>query len=283
MLMKIDYHTHFEYGDYDENWAEGFFDAAKARGIDEIGITEHTHTFPEFYDLYRADVTTDDTSIGLFQREWLKKNKFKHSLDDYFRFMEKLKKKHKVKIGLEVCNFRDQDKVYRILRRYRFDYLIVSVHFLHGWGFDASALAQHFDEIDPAELYAIYADAAVELCRTKMYDVLGHPFNLNLFGHLPQTSVTDDLKRTVEAMEAADMIVDVNTGSSYRYPVGEIMPGAEFLRLAAAHNLSVITSSDAHDPADCGRAVDEAIAYAKDCGMSRLVTFEGRKKIYHAL
>ena len=41
--MKFDYHMHFEYGDYDLNWVQGFFDAAKSRGLDEIGISEHTH------------------------------------------------------------------------------------------------------------------------------------------------------------------------------------------------------------------------------------------------
>lgn len=27
--MKLDYHMHFEYGSYDENWVKGFFDSAK--------------------------------------------------------------------------------------------------------------------------------------------------------------------------------------------------------------------------------------------------------------
>ena len=47
-VMKYDYHMHFEYGDYDVEWVKGFFEAAARRGLDEIGITEHTHTFPEF-------------------------------------------------------------------------------------------------------------------------------------------------------------------------------------------------------------------------------------------
>ena len=46
--MKLDYHMHFEYGSYDENWVKGFFDSAKDHGLTEIGISEHSHTFPEF-------------------------------------------------------------------------------------------------------------------------------------------------------------------------------------------------------------------------------------------
>ena len=47
-VMKYDYHMHFEYGDYDVEWVKGFFEAAARRGLDEIGITEHTHTFQSF-------------------------------------------------------------------------------------------------------------------------------------------------------------------------------------------------------------------------------------------
>ena len=32
--MKLDYHMHFEYGSYDEEWVQGFFDAAARRGLD---------------------------------------------------------------------------------------------------------------------------------------------------------------------------------------------------------------------------------------------------------
>ena len=110
--MKLDYHMHFEYGSYDENWVKGFFDSAKDHGLTEIGISEHSHTFPEFKDLYYQDLILDDSFVGKFQQQWLKKNKFKYTLDDYFNFMAKLRKLgYKVKTGIEVCNFQDQEKV----------------------------------------------------------------------------------------------------------------------------------------------------------------------------
>ena len=131
--MKLDYHMHFEYGSYDENWVKGFFDSAKNHGLTEIGISEHSHTFPEFKDLYYQDLILDDSFVGKFQQQWLKKNKFKYTLDDYFNFMAKLRKLgYKVKTGIEVCNFQDQEKVKSILAPYDFDYIIGSIHFLHG-------------------------------------------------------------------------------------------------------------------------------------------------------
>ena len=126
--MRMDYHMHFEKGSYDEAWVEGFFEAAKKRGLAEIGISEHSHTFPEFKELYYEDLVLDDSFIGKFQQQWLKTNKFKYTLDEYFAFMHKLQQKHQVKIGIEVCNFQDQAKVRDILKDYDFDYIIGSVH-----------------------------------------------------------------------------------------------------------------------------------------------------------
>ena len=82
--MRMDYHMHFEKGSYDEAWVEGFFEAAKKRGLAEIGISEHSHTFPEFKELYYEDLVLDDSFIGKFQQQWLKTNKFKYTLDEYF-------------------------------------------------------------------------------------------------------------------------------------------------------------------------------------------------------
>ena len=73
--MRIDYHMHFEKGSYDKDWVEGFFTAAKKRGLSEIGISEHSHTFPEFKQLYYDDLVLDDSFIGRFQQKWLKSNK----------------------------------------------------------------------------------------------------------------------------------------------------------------------------------------------------------------
>ena len=55
-----------------------------------MGFTQHSHGFPEFRELYYDDLTLGDTPVGVFQWEWLKKNKFKYTLDEYVSFMELL-------------------------------------------------------------------------------------------------------------------------------------------------------------------------------------------------
>ena len=276
--MKIDYHMHFEYGSYDENWTEGFFTAAAGRGVEEIGITEHSHTFPEFEPLYYEDLVLDDSFIGSFQKKWLKKNKFKYTLDDYFAFMERLKKRHAVKTGIEVCNFQDQEKVRDILGGYGFDYVIGSIHFLKGWAYDSSEIKEEWERHKLEDIYDWYAEEAEKLCASGLYDVLGHPFNIRLFRYLPDFDATPYLERVARAMASAHMAVDVNTGTRYRYPIQEISPYPDFMRVAAKHDLPIITSSDAHKPEDCGRHIDDAIAYAKEFGYREMLRFDGRKR-----
>ena len=276
--MKIDYHMHFEYGDYNFDWVEKFFDAAKLRGLDEIGITEHSHTFPEFKSLYYDDLILDVSPVGTFQQTWLKTNKFKHTLKDYFNFMAELKKIHAVKIGIEVCNFQNQAAVKNILDAWNFDYIIGSVHFLNGWGYDASKIKDEWTRHNLREIYESYTAEVERLADAQIYDVIGHPFNIRLFKNFPDFDVTEYLERVASAMKKNNLAVDVNTGTKYRYPVGEISPYADFMKVAAAYDLPIIISSDAHQPEDCGRFCDEAVAYVKSFGYDKVLTFNQRQR-----
>ena len=276
--MRMDYHMHFEKGSYDENWVEGFFEAAKKRGLAEIGISEHSHTFPEFKDLYYEDLVLDDSFIGAFQQQWLKSNKFKYTLDEYFAFMHKLQQKHRVKIGIEVCNFQDQAKVRDILKDYDFDYIIGSVHFLRGWAYDSSEIKAEWEKHSLEDIYEWYTEEVEKLADSGLYDVLGHPFNIRLFRYLPDFDVTPYLTRVAKALKKADMVVDVNTGTYYRYPIHEISPYPDFMKLAAHYDLPIITTSDAHKPEDCGNYNEMAVDYAKSFGYAGSIRFDKRHR-----
>lgn len=269
---------HFEYGDYDLNWAEGFFEAAKLRGLSEIGISEHSHTFPEFEQLYYDDLILDESEIGAFQKVWLKTNKFKHTLQEYFDFMKKLQEKHAVKIGIEVCNFQNQGAVKKILDAWKFDYIIGSVHFLWGWGYDAAKIKSEWDRRNLRDIYEQYTVEVEKLAATGIYDILGHPFNIRLFKYFPDFDVREYLERVAVAMNRANLAIDVNTGTMYRYPVGEISPYAEFMKIAAGYELPITINSDAHQPEDCGRYCDEAIEYVKRFGYKKIVRFNQRQR-----
>ena len=276
--MRFDYHMHFEYGDYDETWVQGFFDAAKSHNLDEIGVSEHSHTFPEFEQFYYDDLILDASPVGNFQRQWLRTNKFKHTLADYFDFMMRLQKNHAVKIGIEVCNFRDQAAVKKILDAWNFDYVIGSVHFISGWGYDAAKLIDEWKNHDLRDLWEAYTTEAELLAASGNYDILGHPFNIRLFKFFPMFDVSDYLERVAVALKKSDMAIDVNTGTMYRYPVAEISPYADFMKVAAAYNLPVTINSDAHRPEDCGKFFEEARDYVRTFGYKKIARYEKRHR-----
>ena len=277
--MKIDYHMHFEYGSYDLEWVQGFFESAKKNGVSEIGISEHSHGFIEFKDLYYEELILDDSVVGSYQAKWLEKNKFKYSLKDYFKFMQMLKEKgYPVKIGIEICNFKNQEKVKAIIKDYEFDYIIGSVHFLNGWGYDFADIKQVWNDFSLQDIYKWYAVEITNLAQSGLYDVLGHPFNIRLFKNIPEFDVKPILEQVATVLKEANMVIDINTGTLYRYPIEEISPYPDFLQVAKKYDLPIITSSDAHKPEDCGRYIDEAIDYAKTFGYDSSIIFNNRQR-----
>ena len=277
--MKIDYHMHFEYGSYDLEWVQGFFESAKKNGVGEIGISEHSHGFIEFKDLYYEELILDDSVVGSYQAKWLEKNKFKYSLKDYFKFMQMLKEKgYPVKIGIEICNFKNQEKVKAIIKDYEFDYIIGSVHFLNGWGYGFADIKQVWNDFSLQDIYKWYAEEITNLAQSGLYDVLGHPFNIRLFKNIPEFDVKPILEQVATVLKEANMVIDINTGTLYRYPIEEISPYPDFLQVAKKYDLPIITSSDAHKPEDCGRYIDEAIDYAKTFGYDSSIIFTNRQR-----
>lgn len=282
--MRIDYHMHFEYGSYDLNWVQGFFDTARERGVDEIGISEHTHGFSEFKDLYYDELIVDNSTVGTYQQKWLSRNKFRYSLHDYMTFMTDLKKRgYPVKTGIEVCNFRNQEAVRAILEPYQFDYIIGSVHFLKGWGYDFADIKSVWNDHKLEDIYDWYAEAVEDLCASGLYDILGHPFNIRLFQHFPDFDVQPVLDRVARALKKSKMAVDINTGTLYRYPVAEISPYPDFMKIAKRYDLPIVVSSDAHKPEDCGRYIDKAEEYAKSFGFDEVQVFTNRQRIAHKI
>ena len=80
------------------------------------------------------------------------------------------------------------------------------------------------------------------------------------------------------ALKKFNMAVDVNTGTLYRYPVKEISPYADFMKVAAAYDLPITINSDAHQPEDCGKFFEEAADYVRGFGYKKILRFDKRKR-----
>ena len=128
------------------------------------------------------------------------------------------------------------------------------------------------------DIYEWYTEEVEKLADSGLYDVLGHPFNIRLFRYLPDFDVTPYLTRVAKALKKANMVIDVNTGTYYRYPIHEISPYPDFMEIAAKYDLPIITTSDAHKPEDCGNYNQMAVDYAKRFGYEGSIRFDKRKR-----
>ena len=125
--MIVDYHMHLrdpdEQIDYTPEGIERFVETAAARGVDEIGFTEHVYYFRQ-----TASVWTLPYQI----------ERCVYDLDAYVDVIVEAKRQGlPVKLALEVDYVGPrQDELAAALEPYPWDYLLGSVHWLDGLAVD---------------------------------------------------------------------------------------------------------------------------------------------------
>ncbi len=276
----IDYHIHIERGPYDVGWLKQFWAQAKSRGISELGITEHAHNFREFKPVYEhllqkpanGDVTTT----------WLHRH-FQHSIEEYFELLETARQAGiLLKAGLEADYFPHcENEIRSLLRRYNFDFVLGSVHFLGSWGFDWKAeLGWPGRKLD--DVYLTYINLMKRMAQSDLFDVLAHLDVIKVFGHRAKQNLESEWHGLLVLMAQSNLAMEVST-AGLRKPVGEIYPHPALIREAARLNIPITVASDAHTPSDVGDRWEEAVAIARASGYRSYCSFAGRNRIDHEL
>ncbi|MCK9524485.1 MAG: histidinol-phosphatase HisJ family protein [Limnochordia bacterium] len=276
----IDYHIHIERGPYNLEWVQQFWAQAKSRGISEIGITEHAHNFREFKPIYEhlwQETTSGDTSAS-----WLGRH-FQHSIEEYLELLEMGRKAGIfLKVGLEADYFPHRESEIRsLLRRYSFDFVLGSVHFLGSWSFDWKAeLGWPGRELD--DVYLAYIELVKRAAQSELFDVLSHLDVIKVFGHRARRRLDSEWAALLQLIAEEDLAIEVST-AGLRKPVGEIYPHPALIKEAARLNIPITLASDAHTPADVGDRWEEAVAIARASGCRSYCSFTRRKRVEHEL
>jgi histidinol-phosphatase (PHP family) len=248
----LDYHMHLR--DPDERIAhtveavERFVETGSARGVDEIGFTEHVYYFRQTRPVWTLQYQTE---------------RCVYDLDAYVDVVLEAKRRGlPVKLGLEVDYVGDrQDELAALLEAYPWDYLLGSVHWIDGQGVDQHPGIWAHAAVD--EVWRRYFAALVELASSGHVDVLAHPDLAKIFGDRPDR---------IEYPPLDGVALEIST-AGLRKPVGELYPAAAML----ASRPAITLASDAHVPADVGRDLDRAVAHARAAGYETVTVFEGRK------
>lgn len=276
--MFIDSHIHLE-GEYTREWIDKFMEMGRKKEIKKFCITEHIHLFREFKEIPSIIVKKfGENEDTLFMKNWWRKNSQK-KLDSYVQFIEDLKKEgYPVKLGMEV-DWLEKDSnnlIWEIIRKYPWDILIGSVHWIKGWGFDHLDRFFTWEKRDVYKVYKDYFCLIKEAIKSKMFDVIGHFDVIKIFGVYPEKDWQSLAREAIELMSKTRTALEVNT-AGLRKPVREIYPREEFLNLFKDKKVPLTLSSDAHRPEDVGYKFNEVLKILKEKGYKKLITFCKRR------
>ncbi|HEU0304394.1 MAG TPA: histidinol-phosphatase HisJ family protein [Gaiellaceae bacterium] len=262
--MIVDYHMHLRDASaaisHSRESVTPFVETALARGIDEIGFTEHVYYFHQTAEIWQVPYMSERCT---------------YDLEAYCDAVLEAKREGlPVKLGVEVDYVGErQARLTELLAPYPFDFRLGSVHWLGELAVDMSPGAWDVMTVD--EVWQRYVDALCELTFSGAVDALAHPDLAKIFGRRPRPELLAELhERVALAVGAAGLAVEVST-AGLRKPVGELYPDVELLRACARKGAPITLASDAHEPALVGEAIGEAVALARDAGCETVAVFEG--------
>jgi histidinol-phosphatase (PHP family) len=256
------YHNH-------TNWSDGAptlaaqIQAARAVGLDELGISDH----------YVLDPSGDDV-------EWSMPMDL---LGDYVLQLRAAAAETQgltLRIGVEADFFPETVETLRErLAAYPFDYVIGSVHTVDGFPIDAEAKYWNaLSEEERNEKWRLYWLRVRQMAESRAFDFVGHLDLPKKFGHRPTVDLSADAGAALDAIAAADMAIEINT-AGWSLPAAEAYPSLELLRAARGRGVALLINSDAHFPEFLTRGFDRARALAREAGYTELVRYEKRRRV----
>ncbi len=258
--MLPDYHIHTTLCKHATGDVGEYRSGAKKLGIPEICFTDHAPN-PDGYYL--------DHRMALDQ------------FSSYREMIEALQdgKTPEVLFGLEVEYYEGCE---RFLREWipaqKFDFVIGSVHFIGGWGFDHPEQRDIWDSADITATWQKYFNVLLKFVGSGLFDAVAHLDLPKKFGHRPKDK---DLKEMVQpvldGIAKAGMGIELNT-SGLRKPVGEIYPSPLIVAMAREREIPICFGSDAHCPDDVGDGFALALDLAREAGYNDYFKIRQRRK-----
>ncbi len=259
--MIIDLHNHTPLCNHAQGEIEEYIEAAIKKGTKIFGFSDHAPMdFDPAYRMKFEDMQQYETQVKDAK--------------------EKYKEKIKILLGYEVDYLPEHiDK--RVLKA-NVDYLIGSVHFIEGWGFDNPEFIGKWKERDVNEVWQKYFDTIETMAKSKLFDIVGHLDLIKVFNFMPTKEIAQLAKDALLAIKESDMVLEINI-AGYRKPVAEAYPSLELLTQSYALDIPITLSSDAHKPEQVGLHSDAVIKMVKDVGYRECAYFVNRERKFLAL
>ena len=274
-------------GAYSVYWLDLYLERAKQLGIKEVGIVDHLYRFHDTLDYYEKHIYLQPDKLGSIQRKWLNQVSVIPSMNQFIEFIQSQKEKWKkqgvqLKLGIEADFFPNgEEELEQLVACKPWDYVIGSVHFINGWGFDNPECAYIFEQVNLMKLYKIHTSYICQAIESQLFDLVAHLDNLKVFCYRPDEKLLQGCyEKVTSSLRKHNIATELNTGLSYRAPIDEACPSPNYLQTLAKYQIPMTLSSDAHYPDDLGTNLDLATEQLRKYGFKTLVTFSKRKR-YH--
>lgn len=249
--MLVDYHVHAAaHGEYQYTyeWLNFFVEKALCLGINEIGFSEHD----EFLDRIKPEL------------------------------IKEINQQHpgiNVRLGLEIDFIPGRnEEIKRLITTYDFDYILGSVHFISGWGFDHPDERHRYEQKNIDQVYRDYFDLVAAAAGSRLFDVMSHLDLVKVWGHRPLSPVASMVEPLLQCIKQESLVIEINSGG-LRKPVAEIYPAHSIVERMAAIGIPVTMGSDAHHPDQVGYELAEIARLLKRAGYRKIVKFISRQKV----
>ncbi len=285
-----DYHLHLHphtprpdappMGVYPDGHIERFVEAALARGVTELGFTEHLYRCVEAEPLLGHWWERDpDPTLRAAMEAWVTSER-NLSLPRYVEAVLDAKARGlPVKLGLEVDFVPGtEEAVIDLLAGYPFDFLIGSVHWVGAWNFMQSSAPDEFARRGPRRAFEDYFALETALAASGMVDGLAHADYVKRLAILPEGSLADLYDPFAAAAARTGTAVEVSS-AGLRHPINEVYPGPELLARFRAAGVPILLASDAHMAPEAAWGHAEVVAAARAAGYTDHNRYADRRAI----
>jgi len=257
--MTIDLHNHTVRCNHAEGTVEQYIQKAIDEGIDIFGFADHAPMdFDEKYRMGFEEMAEYEAEI----------REAAQTYED--RIL--------IRLGYEV-DWLPGHMDERVLNA-EVDFLIGSVHFLSGWGFDNPEFIGHWKEQNVDEVWERYFAEIAEMARSRRFEIVGHLDLIKVFGHKPERDIRELAEEALDAIAAAEMSLELNA-AGWRKPVAEAYPSLDLLRMAYDRKIPITFASDAHKPEQVGWKMRDLKLLAREAGYSEAASYRNKERQMH--
>ena len=254
--MRVDLHNHTPLCKHAVDEPRQYVLSAINSACEYFGFSDHAPM--KFDEAYRMDFS----QMPSYESEIL-------------RLKDEFDGQIKIFLGYEV-DFLEGFMDERVLTR-EVDYLIGSVHFLGGWGFDNPEFIGEYEKRDIDQIWRDYFYYIEKMAKSGKFDIVGHLDLLKVFKFMPKTDVRLLAKDAINAIKKANLTVEINA-SGFRKPIGEQYPSVNLLEMIAEKDIPITFGSDAHAKDQVGLNGEKCEQITRNLGFSKCAVFKNRDR-----